>query len=386
VRVGLLLVLAACDGVFGLYPVRRMADARMDGAGDGSVTDVDARCAKPPYESYVDLPTGSSPYHVVLTQLDGDPHLDLLVSHDVLNRIHVRRGNGDGTFAPGAEFSAGGGPRGFAVADVNIDNVPDVVTSSSTTNVITMLGDGMGGLGSVIPSAVGAGSLDVALFHKDSDMILDVAALVASSQLVSARNGGAGVFSNPASQPVGASPLDIAVGRLDPGTFDDLVVSSADACLVTILLGSTTGFSTTAFNVGGHPRGLVIAQLDANASLDIAVGIAGSEVVRVMMNDGSGGFAGPAQSITVPASPLGIGAADFDQDGDTDLVVASTAPAITFLDNDGFGVFTARPSGLAAPSGAFRVAVGDVDGDQRPDFAVVARPGNGVRLFRACGP
>ncbi len=77
------------------------------------------------------------------------------------------------------------------------------------------------------------------------------------------------------------------------------------------------------------------------------------------------------------ARGMGTLAADFDRDGDTDLLVANDAEPNALWINDGTGQFTdeAEPRGIAyngqgAPEANMGIAIGDVDGDLQFDILI----------------
>ena len=48
-------------------------------------------------------------------------------------------GNGDGTFAPNAEFPTGEAPTSVAIGDVNGDRRPDIVVANTVDDDVTVL-------------------------------------------------------------------------------------------------------------------------------------------------------------------------------------------------------------------------------------------------------
>ncbi|SDB40402.1 Por secretion system C-terminal sorting domain-containing protein [Flavobacteriaceae bacterium MAR_2010_188] len=71
------------------------------------------------------------------------------------------------------------------------------------------------------------------------------------------------------------------------------------------------------------PGHIVTGKIDANSSIDVAVADYGANSVLWFANDGSGTFSSANTVVNVPNSgPLDLDMADFDGDGDLDVVVA----------------------------------------------------------------
>jgi hypothetical protein len=101
----------------------------------------------------------------------------------------------------------------------------------------------------------------------------------------------------------------------------------------------------------------------------------GNDVLSLLRGDGAGGL-GSGQTFPSNGTPAGMGAGDFDEDGDLDLALASPGLAGYFElqlgdGSGGFAGSTLFPSG--GKSG--RVEVADLDGDGHLDLAL-ANPGS----------
>jgi hypothetical protein len=69
--------------------------------------------------------------------LDGRP--DLFIAADWANCAWFVKGTGGGNFAEGEGYGTGRGPNGIAVADLNGDGAPDIVTSDGDTSLVSVL-------------------------------------------------------------------------------------------------------------------------------------------------------------------------------------------------------------------------------------------------------
>ena len=90
---------------------------------------------------------GVGPFIIITYDLNLDGKLDLVCANRGSDNVSVFIGRGDGTFRKPivASTGMGTGPYSIAVADFNVDGVPDLVTAnfmSSTGSVLIGMGDG----------------------------------------------------------------------------------------------------------------------------------------------------------------------------------------------------------------------------------------------------
>src|SRR6266545_4578526 len=124
--------------------------------------------------------TGGTPASVAIADLNGDGRPDLAVASSGYLRltpgtVTVLYGNGDGTFGARADFGTGIHPVSVAVADLNGDRFPDLVTANGASNAISvLLGNGDGTFGARDDFGPGIGARSVAIADLNGDGHLDV--------------------------------------------------------------------------------------------------------------------------------------------------------------------------------------------------------------------
>jgi hypothetical protein len=132
--------------------------------------------------------------------------------------------------------------------------------------------------------------------------------------------------------------------------------------------GSPLGAGTGAFQS-------VVADFNADGDEDIATVNSDTQQKSISIALGSAGSSfTAAPQVSLPQSGIAVVASDLDQDGRTDLAVASVfGDAVYFLKGNGDGTFTAGTP-ISLPGPASNLVVGEFNNDPEgaPDLAVVA--------------
>jgi VCBS repeat protein len=86
---------------------------------------------------------GPYPHPAAAVDLDGDGSLDLIVCYSASDFFSVFRGRGDGTMLLSVEYAAGRGAGeaagGVAIADLDGDGQPDLITANFRSNDVSLL-------------------------------------------------------------------------------------------------------------------------------------------------------------------------------------------------------------------------------------------------------
>ena len=195
----------------------------------------------------------------------------------------------------------------------------------------------------------------------------------------------------------------IASGDIDGDSDIDLVMMNfgdidfpESGGLTIFRNGGQADFSLETINtpLGVHPCLPTLIDVDADLDLDI-VCIVFFLSVGVFLNDGTGDFTF-FQSTPFPPTevlvPFEIQQADFDSDGDTDVMFngfdfGPLIPWASFFANNRKGNFTHIQPQYFPISGGQTASVADVDGDLDPDVAITGPnfPFDSVDIFENNG-
>jgi len=299
-------------------------------------------CNQADYISELDLVTpviltdtavddNESPRRPALADFNGDGEIDIAVpfAGDSV-AIAVYLGNGDGTFGAASTYSVASSPRSIAVGDLDNDGELDIVsgnfaTGSSTISILFGVGDGTFSTPFSSVTDGDSQTLDIDLADVDSDDDLDILAT---------NNNTSGAF---------RVYLNDGMGGFGSASYK-----------------GTTSDASRRIDVG-----------DINADGDIDVVLAGSSGsstfngIIIYLGDGSGGFANRVFAVSVSAANVlrGVELADFDEDGDAD-VIALNGGSTTDSADDSFSIFIGDGSGGVGSPSTFTV------GDQPLDMLV----------------
>jgi hypothetical protein len=368
------------------------------GNGDGTFQ------APPRYDS-----GGYDADSVATGDLNGDGKLDLVVANLCQSNncnqknngvVSVLLGNNDGTFQPAQGYPTKGfGSSSVAVGDFNGDGKLDVVVANQCSTrdcksggrVSVLLGNGDGTLQAARNySSGGYTTLSVAIadFNKDGNLDLAVAN---QCQDTSCQNGSVSVLlgnGNGSFQPAqsfasaGYQTDSVVVGDFNGDGNPDLALTSQcqdSSCQnggVSVLLGNGDGTFQTgqSYNsAGSQADSVVVTDLNGDGNPDLVVSnlclstiTCNSGFVRALIGKGDGTFYGGYGYSSGGPNAYSVVAADFNGDGNADVVVANSDGTCVLLGNGDGTLQTAVhyfPGGISISSGDFH-------GDHQPDIVV----------------
>jgi len=338
---------------------------------------------------------GSNPTAVALVDLVGDSRLDIAVTTAGSRTLTLLENGGGGSFPTSSDHPVRGYPRAIAPVDVDADGRLDLAVTCQTADAVVVLLSRPPALEAAPRVGVGDRPRSAVAADLDADGDLDLAVANVSASTVSLlRNDGAGGFILYRTLDVGAGPESIVAADFDRDGHVDLAVNAplAPTKGVSILKGSTVTpgefEDAVAVAVGAVPDALAVGDFNRDGKPDLAVcdKVGSTGYVRILPGDGSGGF-GSESSVAVASQPTAIVAADFDRDGDLDLVVGNEGgDNVQVLSNTGAS-FTVTQT-LALPGtdrDPLSLAAGDFDEDGAVDLAVSAFGGDRVHVYRNVG-
>lgn len=346
-------------------------------------------------------------FNVAAGDLSGNGHPDVVVAGFWSGEILRYPGDGSGNLGAPETLSIGDGefPSDVIIGDVDGDDHLDIVTiNGDSTNLSVLRNDGSGGFDQVenFPTGGGFGN-GVALADVDGDGQADlVTANTESSDLSVLINDGEGDFGTPQLYSAGmeASPLSVTVGDVTGDGLPDIVTANqfddgspfppAEATgSVSVLAGDGLGGFSDAVVIAagvfpGRVQAVAIGDVTGDDNADIVYTQPNGNRAGLLAGDGSGGFADPLSlPVSVGPNPIAIG--DVTGDGIVDVVTANgVGESISVLPGDGAGN-VGFPGHFDAGVFPDSIVVSDFDGDGRPDVATANMEGNEVSVLLGDG-
>ncbi len=328
------------------------------------------------------LGPGPAPRPAATADVNGDGHADLVSVGDFTQGdLRVSLGLGNGRFAAASTVAGTAQTQGLDLGDLTGDGRTDIV-ASTVSEAVVLKGNGAGGFTELgrYPLTLG-GQVEPLVVDVDNDGDLDVVAPTFTA-IQSLINNGSGVFTvGPSTQVSGAGVLSaIAVAHLNPGATPDLFAVDGFSGTTFALTGNGNGAFTLKGSLYGTafvPEDVAALDLNGDGYDDVASIGSFSFSLATGLTDGTGRFTSYAASSYQfgGPGPTSAAVADFDEDGRDDLVVSSLA-------NPSAGTLTVlKGNGTPGMSkvGTFSTAVfpqnpvlADFDEDGDTDIVVVS--------------
>jgi hypothetical protein len=318
-----------------------------------------------------DWGVGLAPNHLAIGDLNGDSRPDIVAPSSQLsqNDFQVLFNGGSRTFLARRDFDVVGNANGFAVADFDRDRNPDVIVAvyqSNSDNLKLIRGNSDGTMKDPVLVEAFGNNMPTNVIAADfnADGWMDAAASIFSpgNSMRVFINNGQGGFLPSVVYPAGGNPGSLAAGDIDgDGDLDAIVVnSSLNDNTISVFIGLGDGTFLPGYELATlvGPTDLAIADFDNDGDRDVIVTHGVATAVLLFVNDGSGGLAPVTFSLGVEQGTPSV--ADLNGDGWLDVALSTGVASVLF--NDGGAGFTLQ-EGFAAASGGVGLADFDYDGD-----------------------
>lgn len=326
------------------------------GAGDGSFLDP------------VMIDTGAHEA-ITLGDFDGDTHPDI-ATVDGVDALTLYFGDDAATFAARLTVTVGDEPIDVAAADLDDDGADDIVAANwDSADLSLILSSSMSWPAPHNTIAVGVRPHALAIADLNNDDRPDIAYSTKSTWDAEIR------FNDPATSFATALTIEspTLIKALIPADIDgdrdiDLIGAGWNGNLVYHINDGTGAFTladTPVPAAGARMRNLEAGDIDGDGTADL---VASGDYLRVLYLDPQGTPDLPIPFLATINSPSIIRRTDMDSDGDLDLVIAGVGVAVYLNDN---GAFT-QSFTAAYPSLASGLAVADFDADGNLDLVAIA--------------
>lgn len=363
------------------------------------------------------FPMGGAPSRVAVADLNNDTYPDI-VTRTFNDFVSVRMGYGNGKFANYTTFpvqnsyiSTGHYEKGVAVADLNHDTYPDIVVTNNgyAGSISVLMGRGNGSFAPQIIFPIGTHQfpIDLAIADLNHDKNPDIVTLTKLGYIWVMMGYGNGSFAKQTTFNPGWDPYSLAIADLNHDTNLDIVVANngdfilMDNGSVSVLMGYGNGsfsppttFPAMCEGVLGTVVGVAIADLNHDMNLDIVTVSENVCDVSVLIGDGNGKFALPT-TFPTGCSPMAVAIADLNHDTFPDIAVSVRQHCnVSVLMGYGNGSFAPNTDLCFGSTGSCdyfeyckqeygSIMISDLDDDRQPDIMLSdgANGGNIAVLF-----
>jgi hypothetical protein len=218
------------------------------GNGDGS------------FQAHQDYATGRDPFSVAVADVNGDGIPDVITADNFsTGTVSVLLGNGDGSFQAPADYATGSNPMFVAAADVNGDGIPDLVTANSSGTVSVLLGTGDGSFRTHQDYSTGGSPSALVVADVNGDGIPDVVTADPNNAVRVLLGNGDGSFQTHRDYATGAGPFSLAVADVNGDGSPDLVTANYYNSTLSILFNRGDGSANprTRHPARGQARGAI---------------------------------------------------------------------------------------------------------------------------------
>lgn len=333
----------------------------------------------------VDLAMGTYPAFVAVADMNGDGTPDLVSTNSQDHNLSIQLGLGGGSYAPRVNYATGGNPLCVVVADFNRDGRPDVATSNFDAGTLSIfLGNGAGGLGPRVDLTAEFRPRSIAVADMNGDNLLDlVVPNYGAGNLSVFLGNGSGGFAPRTNYGSFSGATCIATPDLNGDGRPDAVMTNNLGTTISVLLanpgggfGAQTNYSTGG---GSNPHWVTSGDLNNDGFDDVAVADYATSQFSIFLGDGTGALL-PRTDFAAGGNPISIALVDMNADGIADVVTALAAGLVSVHAGNGSGGFGAGTT-VAVGSGPYIATVADLNGDGRLDIVTPNLTSNSLSVL-----
>jgi len=375
------------------------------------------------------LTNATGPISIATGDFDSDGSLDLITANYGSSNISILKGNGAGTIVSQTQYNVGGSPESLLIDDFNNDGYKDAITTSGNASSI-LLNNSVGSF-SIQPLLLNSGTIGTSIASGDLNGDGNKDLITANGNVVSiALGNGIGAFGNQHFYSSGVSPKSISISDFNEDGNLDFSVGTIYGNHLSIHFGAGNGdvigaenyMSTGAlamcagdFNLDGNddlalcqqynynnlvtylgteagtlssqviypnsawtnldgPNGILYDDFNNDGNSDIIISNTGYTFpfISHYVGSGNGVFAfNLLDTLTQSEHPYSITASDFNIDGYKDLAISTNSNTIYILLGTASGTFNHTVINLTT-SNTQQLATSDFNGDNKPDLAAIS--------------
>ncbi|CAF1313567.1 unnamed protein product [Rotaria sordida] len=291
------------------------------------------------FDTIITYSTGnnSKPQSLAVGDFDNDGQIDIAVANFLTSNISIFLGYQNGNFTIQVSYSTGyqSWPHSITVGDFNRDNRLDIATCNFNMNDVSIfLGYGNGSFAPFRTFSTGDGSAPLFIEARDfnNDDILDIVVVNYGTNTIVVLFGfGDGSFLPGIAYQtgVGSAPCTLTTGDFDNNSQLDIIVTNEQSNDISIFLAYDRELygSITSYSMGfgSQPHSIAIGDLNNDGLSDIVVANYGTDNVGILLGHNHGVFDTiPTYSVGVGSSPYSVSIADFNNDNQLDIVVSNS--------------------------------------------------------------